>query len=66
MSAPKVNFRDLHPWGKISKKDNVAGEGKPYDSLPESAWVACKWCGMRNNTAKNDRCRQCDSDTYYF
>lgn len=65
MSGPEVNFRPLHPWGKLPKKDNVAGENKPYDNNPESAWVACRWCGMRNNTAVSAECRHCGSDNYF-
>lgn len=64
MSGPEVNFVPTHPWGKSSKKSNVAGENKPYDKYPESAWVACQWCGFRVNTARHAECPQCGSDNY--
>lgn len=64
MSAPEVKFKDTHPWGKLPKKSNVAGESKPYDKYPESSWIACRWCGMRNNLAQHAECRHCGSDNY--
>jgi rubrerythrin len=62
--APEVEFKDYHPWGKLPKKSNVAGEAKPYDPLPEGAWVACRWCGFRVNMARHDKCPHCESDNY--
>jgi hypothetical protein len=62
--APKVNFKNYHPWGKLPKRSNVAGEDKPYDKYPESAWVSCRWCAFRVNQARHLECPHCGSDNY--